>query len=85
MTKTALIMDGWKRYLTQFDGIIVDLNNISDEKIAGRVIGRVKKSGVPAISIGNKIDGFYYAGIDNRKVMRELIEQLYEVHGCRIH
>ncbi len=134
MTKIALIMDGWKRYLTfawpagilnrikqtdedinlyifnssggwsgdkdydageyniynlpdltQFDGIIVDLNNISDEKIAGRVIERVRKSGVPAISIGNKIDGFYYAGIDNRKVMRELIEHLYEVHGCRIH
>ena len=85
MTKIALIMDGWKRYLTQFDGIIVDLNNISDEKIAGRVIERVRKSGVLAISIGNKIDGFYYAGIDNRKVMRELIEHLYEVHGCRIH
>ena len=132
MKKIALIMDGWKRYLTfawpagilnrikqtdedinlyifnssggwsgdkdydageyniynlpdltQFDGIIVDLNNISDEKIAGRVIERVRKSGVPAISIGNKIDGFYYAGIDNRKVMRELIEHLYEAHGCR--
>lgn len=69
--------------LTKFDGIIVDLNNISDERIAQKVAERVKSSGVPAISIGNKIDGFYYAGIDNQKIMQEMIEHLYEVHGCR--
>ena len=100
MKKIALIMDGWKRYLTfawpagilrrikkteekinlyifnssggwsgdkdydageyniynlpdlkQFDGIIVDLNNISSQKVIDNVIRLVKESGAPAISI----------------------------------
>ena len=132
MKKIALIMDGWKRYLTfawpagilrrikkteekinlyifnssggwsgdkdydageyniynlpdlkQFDGIIVDLNNISSQKVIDNVIRLVKESGAPAISIGNKIDGFYYAGIDNRQVMQKMMEHLYEKHQCR--
>ncbi len=41
-----------------FDGIIMDLNNIRKEEIGLKVIDAVKKSGKPAISIANKIEDF---------------------------
>ena len=132
MKKIALIMDGWKRYLTfawpagilrriartneeinlyifsssggwsgdedydtgeyniynlpdlkEFAGIIIDLNNIRDERVYESVIRKVRAAGVPVISIENKIDGFYYVGIDNEKMMREMIAHLFYHHRCR--
>ena len=53
-----------------FDGIIMDLNNIRYKDVGQRVIDAVKKSGKPAISIANKIDDFYYVGIDNYLAMK---------------
>ena len=66
-----------------FDGIIMDLNNIRYKDVGQRVIDAVKKSGKPAISIANKIDDFYYVGIDNYLAMKEMIAHLYGVHDCR--
>ena len=66
-----------------FDGIIMDLNNIRYMDVGQRVIDAVKKSGKPAISIANKIDDFYYVGIDNYLAMKEMIAHLYGVHDCR--
>lgn len=66
-----------------FDGIIMDLNNIRNEEIGLKVIDAVKKSGKPAISIANKIDDFYYVGINNYAAMQGVIQHLYEEHHCR--
>lgn len=66
-----------------FDGIIMDLNNIRHEDIGIKVIDAVKKSGKPAISIANKIDDFYYVGIDNYAAMQGMIQHLYEKHNCK--
>lgn len=66
-----------------FDGVILDLNNISHEQVAVDVMAAVKAAGKPAISIANAVEDFYYVGIDNYKAMREMITHLYEVHHCR--
>lgn len=69
--------------LSDFDGIILDLNNISSEKELAEVIDRVKQSGKPVVSIANEIENFYFAGIDNAAAMRKIISHLYEHHGYR--
>ena len=69
--------------LREFDGIILDLNNIGYPEVWEDVIRRAKESGVPVISIANEIADFYYVGIDNYSAMQEIAAHLYEVHNCR--
>lgn len=69
--------------LKEFDGIILDCNNIVDKSVLEYVIELIRKSGVPAVSIARDIDGFYYAGIDNVKTINEMMEHMYNVHNCR--
>lgn len=69
--------------LNEYDGIIVDLNNIRYPEVRDYVIESAKKTGKPVISIANEIDDFYYVGIDNYAAMQEVIAHLYEEHGCR--
>lgn len=66
-----------------FDGIVLDLNNMNDRKVCSEVIERVRASGTPAVSIANELDGFYYVGINNYAAMREMIVHLHRHHGCR--
>lgn len=65
-----------------FDGIILDLNNISNHSIHSEVIRKATESGVPVISIANETEGCYYVGIDNYCAMRKIISHLHEVHHC---
>lgn len=67
----------------EFDGIVVDLNNIRKEEIRNQVIAAVRKSKKPAVSINNDVEGFYYVGINNYVAMQEIIQHLYEEHHCR--
>lgn len=69
--------------LADFDGIILDLNNILHAGIAEHVVERVKQVEVPVIAIGQEIEDYYYVGIDNRRAIREVMEHLAKVHGCR--
>ncbi len=69
--------------LSEYDGIILDCLNIRDENVFKHVIEHIRKAGVPVVSIACNIDGFYYVGIDNNRTIEELIEHLYNVHGCR--
>ena len=69
--------------LNDFDGIIVDLNNIRYSKVREYVISSAKATGKPVISIANEIADFYYVGIDNYSAMQEIAAHLYEVHNCR--
>lgn len=69
--------------LSQYDGIIFDGNNINDEKVFNYVTGLIRKSNVPAVSISIDIDGFYYAGIDNSKPIKDLLNHMYDIHSCR--
>lgn len=132
MKKIALIMEGWKRFITyawpagilqrihetdeevnlyifnssgdwsldeayntgeynihrlpdfsEFDGIILDLNNIRTPGVCEDIIDAAAKSGRPVISLANEIRDFYYVGIDNAKAITEVMEHLYKVHDCR--
>ena len=67
----------------EFDGIILDLNNVEQEDICREIIDRAKASGVPTISVGFESEDCYYVGIDNQKSMYEMMEHMHEKHGCQ--
>lgn len=66
-----------------FDGIIMDVNNIRYSDVSRRLIEAVKQSKKPAISIACEIEGLYYVGIDNYHAISEQMKHLHEVHGCQ--
>lgn len=69
--------------LSEYDGIILDCNNIVDDEKKEELIQKLRESNVPVISLMYEIDGFYYAGIDNKEPVRQLVKHLYEAHDCR--
>ncbi len=69
--------------LSEFDGIIFDVNNIADPEVLEYTLKLIRDSGVPAVAIARDFEGVYYAGIDNEKPIRELCTHMYEVHGSR--
>lgn len=66
-----------------FDGIILDLNNVVMDDIRREVIERAKASKVPVISIGCEMEDFYYTGIDNYSAMYQIIEHMHKLHDCQ--
>lgn len=69
--------------LNEFDGIIVDLNNIRYPDVRDRLIASAKAAGKPVLAIANDIEGFYYVGVDNYTAMREVIAHLHRKHDCK--
>lgn len=69
--------------LTTFDGIILDLANVSDSALKEEFLEKVRNSGVPAISLLEELPGLYYSGLDNLTVFGVLVEHLITEHGCR--
>ncbi len=69
--------------LSEFDGIIMDCTNISDRNYFEWVVEMIRRSNKPIVSIGSDIEGFYYAGIDNKKPVADLMDHLYHKHHCR--
>ena len=69
--------------LSDFDGIILELNNISSPAVLADVISNAKRSGRPVVSIANELGDFYYVGIDNYSAMKQVIAHLHEVHDCK--
>lgn len=73
--------------LSHFDGIVLDCNNILEEAQRRHLIELLKElqkqQKVPVVSINYDVDEFYYVGVNNEKPIREMMEHLYEVHGCR--
>ncbi len=69
--------------LNEFDGIILDINNIIGKDVCKNVVEKVIKAGKPTISLANELEDFYYVGIDNYKAQKEMIEHLHKIHGCK--
>lgn len=69
--------------LSAFDGIVLDCSNIIEEEHREKIIRKLKESGVPVVTIDYDVDGFFYVGEDNGVPIRELVNHLYEMHGCR--
>lgn len=69
--------------LEEFDGIILDLNNISQSEVLEEVVERARKAEVPVLSISREVEGFYYVGVDNYSAIKKMIAHLHQCHGCR--
>jgi len=69
--------------LDEFDGIILDLDNIICEEVQRELIERIEKLDIPVISIGKEASDFYYVGINNYEAMQGVIKHLHQCHGCR--
>lgn len=68
--------------LSSFDGIILELTNMLNLTKKQEIIDLVKASGVPAVSLLERIPGMYHAGVDNYAAMETLVEHLIVEHGC---
>ncbi len=75
--------------LSLYDGIITDLSNIKDIDTFEDIVRPLMKSGLPVINLNaaregeEKSDNFYYVGTDNEGAITEMLNHLYDVHGCR--
>ena len=69
--------------LRTFDGIILDLSNVSDASLKESFLARVRESGIPAISLLEDLPGLYYSGLDNLTDFSILVEHLITEHGCQ--
>lgn len=69
--------------LNDFDGIILDVNNIIDNEVCKNIVNKVIKAGLPTISLVNELEEFYYVGINNYDAQREIIEHLHREHNCQ--
>lgn len=66
-----------------FDGAILLTNTIGYQPIIDKILTRIKKAGIPAVSVDYDIDGFYHIGIDNERAMRDITEHIIHKHGCK--
>lgn len=69
--------------LNDFDGIVLDLNNIRYSSVREYIITAAKKTGKPVISVANEIEDFYYVGINNYDAIQKIIAHMHEEHNCR--
>ncbi|MCM1113548.1 MAG: GGDEF domain-containing protein [Muribaculum sp.] len=69
--------------LKEFDGIVLDVNNIADTDVRDALVQRVRESGVPAVVIANRFEGLRTVAVDNYGAMWEIMEHLHEYHGCK--
>ncbi len=64
-----------------FDGAVLLTNTIAYPPVVSDIMERIRKAGIPAVSIDNDVEEMYYIGIDNRTAMREITEHFIKVHG----
>lgn len=69
--------------LSYFDGIIMDCTNILERQYLDCLVDRIRKADKPTVSIGSYIDGFFYAGVDNKRSITDIMDHLYTKHGCK--
>ena len=66
--------------MSAFDGVLIQGNQILDEPIRNGLVERVKKAGIPIISLCYQIEGIPFINIDNYAAMKELTSHLIEHH-----
>ena len=67
--------------LENFDGIVFDCTNTTDEHQIDKIVNKLKNLSIPVVSIGYDIEGFYYVGNDNKKLFRQIVDHLHYDHG----
>lgn len=69
--------------LNSFDGVVFDCTNTTDQTQIQYMVRKLQSVNVPVVSIGYKVDGFYYVGNDNKKLLRKVMDHMYYEHNCR--
>lgn len=69
--------------MEDFDGIILDVNNIADLSVRDQLIESVVRSAVPAVVIGNYFSGLHSVSVDNYGATQEIMQHLSVHHGCK--
>lgn len=67
----------------EFDGAILLTNTIYYKPVGNVILDRIKKAGIPAVSIDKDVPSFFYIGIDNKTAMRKITEHMINVHGYK--
>lgn len=71
--------------LEAFDGAILMTNTINDDDAKGRIIERIKKSGIPAVVFDcSDFEEFYNISINNTIAMREMVRHVIQEHGAKV-
>ena len=69
--------------LDQFDGLLIQGNQIVLGPVRDAIAKRVAQSGIPAVSIDCPIEGCAVLGIDNRQAQHDITRHVIEAHGAR--
>ncbi|MCM1090134.1 MAG: GGDEF domain-containing protein [Butyrivibrio sp.] len=69
--------------LKDFDGIVLDVNNITSIGVRSALVERVRRSGVPTVVLGNYFEGLRSVTVDNYRAMQNVMEHLAGHHGCK--
>lgn len=64
----------------KFDGIIIMPNLFNDDERVKIEHKRILESGVPAVSINQKLDGIHFINSDNHNTYKDLVKHLIEQH-----
>lgn len=69
--------------LAEFDGVILELNNIENQEIKEEILAKATKAKVPVITIGEELKDCVYVGPDNYKAVFTMVEHVIREHGCK--
>ena len=69
--------------LSSFDGVLVQGNQLVQQKMRDRIGRRIKEAGIPALSIGCPLEGCRLLCIDDRKAQHDITEHVIQHHGAR--
>lgn len=64
-----------------YDGAILLTNTLAYQPVVDNILDRIKKAGIPAVSVDNDIPYLYHIGIDNKIAMRHITEHMIFKHG----
>ncbi|MCD7835955.1 MAG: GGDEF domain-containing protein [Lachnospiraceae bacterium] len=67
-----------------FDGIILELTNVTNPEVKEQIIRKARESGVPTVSLLEEFDGCFFSGTDNHSAMSRIVRHLIDVHDCRV-
>lgn len=69
--------------LGQFDGLLIQGNQLVLSRVRQDIARRVAATGIPAVTIDCPIPGCVLVGIDNRSAQREMTEHIIRHHGAK--
>ncbi|MBP3873317.1 MAG: GGDEF domain-containing protein [Lachnospiraceae bacterium] len=69
--------------LADFDGLLIQGNQVVLKEARENISRRVIESGIPAVSIDCPMEGCAFLGLDNRSAQHDITEHVIRSHGAR--